>query len=121
MARSIAPGLEHNLQRRYGLAARCARVRAADVAVLALEEPGSAARGKIEAEIRAALAEDRAEAIVLGCAGMADLATSLSRQFGVPGRGGGGGGGQARRESLAMLGLTTSKTGAWAVPLAKPR
>ena len=31
---------------RYGLASRCARVRACDVAVLDLEEPGSNARDK---------------------------------------------------------------------------
>jgi allantoin racemase len=49
LARSIAP-IEHNLVR-YGLSARCARVRAANVAVLALEEPGSDARRTIEAEI----------------------------------------------------------------------
>ncbi len=42
LSRSIAP-IEHNLLK-YGLAARCARVRAADVPVLALEEPGSDAR-----------------------------------------------------------------------------
>ena len=45
LARSV-PAIEHNLIR-YGLASRCARVRAADVAVLELEVPGSAARGRI--------------------------------------------------------------------------
>src|SRR5204863_93425 len=38
LARSI-PAIEHNLVR-YGLASRCARVRAAEVPVLSLEEPG---------------------------------------------------------------------------------
>ena len=42
LARSIAP-IERNLVK-YGLAARCARVRASNVPVLALEEPGSDAR-----------------------------------------------------------------------------
>ena len=39
LSRSIVP-IEHNLAK-YGLIARCARVRAAEVPVLALEEPGS--------------------------------------------------------------------------------
>jgi allantoin racemase len=116
LSRSIAP-LEHNLVR-YGLAARCARVRAAEVPVLALEEPGSPARGRIAAEIEKAIAEDRAEAIVLGCAGMADLAEALSRQFGLPVVEGVSAAVKLA-ESLVALRLATSKVGAWAPPLAK--
>ena len=56
LARSIAP-IERNLVK-YGLAGRCGRVRASNVPVLALEEPGSDARRMIEAEIKRALAED---------------------------------------------------------------
>ena len=82
LSRSIAP-IEHNLVK-YGLSARCARVRAADVPVLALEEPGSGARRIIAKEIERALAEDGAEAIVLGCAGMTDLARDLEKEAGVP-------------------------------------
>ena len=77
LARSI-PALEHNLLK-HGFERR-ATVRAADDPVLALEEEGSDARARIDAEIARALAEDRAEAIVLGCAGMAKLARDLSRQ-----------------------------------------
>ena len=76
LPRSI-PVLEQNLLR-YGLAFRCASVRAAGVAVLALEKGGSAARQRISAEVAAALSEDRAEAIVLGCAGMVELAEELA-------------------------------------------
>ena len=65
---SIVP-IEHNL-RKYGLAERCVRVRAAEVPVLALEERNGDALAKISAEITAAIRDDRAEAIVLGCAGM---------------------------------------------------
>ena len=82
LSRSIVP-IEHNLTK-YGLSARCARVRAAEVPVLALEEPDSDARRLIEKEIERALAEDGAEAIVLGCAGMTDLARDLERKAGVP-------------------------------------
>lgn len=82
LGRSV-PALEHNLHR-YGLIARCARVRSSEVAVLELEHPGSDACARISAEIGRAVAEDRAEAIVLGCAGMADLAETLAREHGLP-------------------------------------
>lgn len=82
LARSV-PALEHNLHR-YGLIARCARVRSSEVAVLELEHPGSDACNRISAEIGRAVAEDRAEAIVLGCAGMADLADTLAKEHGLP-------------------------------------
>ena len=82
LARSV-PVLENNLLR-YGLDRRCARVRACDVAVLELDNPASNARARIGAEISRALDEDGAEAIVLGCAGMAELAASLAAEFAVP-------------------------------------
>jgi len=116
LSRSIAP-IEHNLMK-YGLRARCARVRAAEVPVLALEEPGSKARHAIEQEIARALSEDGAEAIVLGCAGMTDLARDLERKAGVPVLDGVACA-VSLAESLARVGLKTSKRGAYAPPLAK--
>ena len=77
------PALEHNLVR-YGLMARCARVRSSEVPVLELENPNSNAVVKISEEIQLAIVEDRAEAIVLGCAGMTDLAQSLSKEHDLP-------------------------------------
>lgn len=117
LPRSI-PVLEHNLLR-YGLAFRCASVRAAGVAVLDLERPGSPACARISDEIGAALAEDRAEAIVLGCAGMVDLAETLSAEHGVPVIEGVGAAVKLA-EALIGLKLATSKTGGWATPTAKP-
>ena len=116
LSRSIA-AIEGNLVR-YGLATRCARVRAAEVPVLALEERGSDAVGRIAAEIERAKAEDRAEAIVLGCAGMADLAGDLSAAHGLPVVDGVAAA-VTLVEGLARLGLRTSKIGAYAAPLAK--
>jgi allantoin racemase len=116
LPRSIAP-IEKNLVK-YGLAARCARVRAANVQVLALEEPGSDARRKIEAEISRALAEEGAEAIVLGCAGMTDLARDLERKAGVPVLDGVACA-VGLAEALIRLGLKTSKRNAYAPPLSK--
>lgn len=68
----------------YGLGSHCLNVRASEVPVLDLEKPGSAARAKISAEIGLAIAVDRATAIVLGCAGMADLAAALSLEHNIP-------------------------------------
>lgn len=117
LARSI-PTLEH-LVHRYGFERRCRRVRAAEFPVLALEEPGSGARDLLRAEIARAVAEDRCEAILLGCAGMADLARDLAAEFGLPVIDGVA---AATRlvEALLGLGLSTSKIGGWAPPLPKP-
>jgi allantoin racemase len=116
LARSIAP-IERNLVK-YGLAGRCGRVRASNVPVLALEEPGSDARRMIEAEIKRALAEDGAEAIVLGCAGMTDLVRELERSVGAPVLDGVACA-VSLAESLVRIGLRTSKRNTYAPPLAK--
>ncbi len=113
---SIVP-IEHNL-RKYGLSERCARVRAADVPVLALEERNADALGKISAEISSAIRDDRAEAIVLGCAGMADLATELAARHGLPVIDGVAAA-VTLAEGLVRLGLKTSRLGPYAAPRAK--
>ncbi|MCX2721083.1 aspartate/glutamate racemase family protein [Roseibium salinum] len=82
LSRSVA-GLEANLLR-YGLDRRCGRVRASDVPVLKLEEGDETTIDRIRREIEAAITEDGAEAIVLGCAGMTDLMSRLSEEFQVP-------------------------------------
>jgi allantoin racemase len=116
LSRSIAP-IERNLMK-YGLSARCARVRAAEAPVLALEDPDSGARRLIEKEIERALAEDGAEAIVLGCAGMTDLARDLEQKAGAPVLDGVACA-VSLAESLVRLGLRTSKRNTYAAPLAK--
>lgn len=110
LSRSV-PGLENNLQR-YGLARKCVRVRATDIPVLKLEEGDPATLDKIRLEIRDAIEQDRAEAIVLGCAGMADLMEQLSNEFGLPVIDGVAVG-VALAEALANTGLVTSKIGAY--------
>ena len=116
LSRSVA-AIEHNLKR-YGLATRCARVRASEVPVLELDDPQSDARARITAEIRKALAEDQIEAIVLGCAGMAQLAAELSQELGVPVVDGVAAATKLA-ESLVSLGLQTAKIGPYARPVAK--
>ena len=116
LPRSVAV-IEANLLR-YGLDRRCARVRASDVAVLELEDPASDARARISAEIGRAIAQDHAEAIVLGCAGMADLARALSQEHGVPVIDGVAGA-VTLAEALVRTGLKTSKGGPYAAPRPK--
>jgi allantoin racemase len=116
LSRSI-PAIEHNLVR-YGLATRCAKVRASEVPVLSLEEPNSPARKLISQEIELAKTEDRAEAIVLGCAGMADLAASLSAEHGLPVIDGVSIA-VGLIELLARNKISTSKRGGYASPLPK--
>jgi allantoin racemase len=76
------PIIEENL-RHYGLAPACARVRAAGVRVLDLEDESTGAHLKVSAEIALAKAEDGVGAIVLGCAGMADLAARMEALHGL--------------------------------------
>lgn len=117
LPRSV-PILEDNAER-YGFGRRCRKVRSAVVPVLALEEPGSDARTKIKVEAERALAEDGSDCIVLGCAGMADLVRWLSDELGVPVVDGVAAAVKLA-ESLVVLGLQTSKTGAYAYPGVKP-
>jgi allantoin racemase len=77
------PVLAENI-RAYGLDGHCAAVRASNVPVLDLEAKPVEATQKIEAEIIAALREDRCRSIVLGCAGMADLAAALEKEHKIP-------------------------------------
>jgi allantoin racemase len=114
--RSRVP-IEHLVQR-YGMGGR-AKVRAADIPVLSLEEPESNASIRLEAEIERALEDDHAEAIVLGCAGMASLAARYQETYGVPVVEGVGAA-VRQAETLAALGLLTSKRGTYAPPLPKP-
>ncbi|AEI94618.1 aspartate/glutamate racemase family protein [Roseobacter litoralis] len=111
LSRSV-PGLENNLMK-YGLAQKCARVRATDIPVLKLEEGDPATLYKIRSEIRVAIEQDGAEAIVLGCAGMADLMSDLSAEFGLPVIDGVAAG-ITFVEALVNNGLSTSKIGAYA-------
>src|SRR5580700_3408103 len=117
LSRSIA-AIENNLLK-YGLASRCGRVRASELPVLSLDDPASDAAVLISAEIELAKQEDKAEVIVLGCAGMAELAARLAARHGVPVVDGVASAVKLA-EALAALGLKTSKIGAYALPRPKP-
>jgi allantoin racemase len=116
LSRSI-PVIRDNLTR-YGLAHRCGRVRASELPVLSLEADKKEAEARIGREIESALANDGADCIVLGCAGMADLAGRLSQHFRVPVIDGVAAG-VVFAIALAQLGVKTSKAGGYAAPTAK--
>lgn len=77
------PVLEHNIQT-FGVHPYCCRVRASEVPVLELEVEGSNAEKKISDEIALAIDQDGCQAIVLGCAGMTDLADRLCKVHNIP-------------------------------------
>lgn len=110
--------LEH-LVRAYGMDHACRSVRTTELAVLDLEAEGKDAASIILAEARRALSEDKADCIVLGCAGMADLVDHLSRALGVPVVDGVACGVKIL-EGLIDLRLSTSRSGGYAYPIAKP-
>lgn len=84
-------GRARDLVARYGMERACAQYRAVEIPVLDLEEPDEQTLARIERECRAALdppgsgaTGDPVDAIVLGCAGMADLCARLSARVDAP-------------------------------------
>ncbi|WP_054308374.1 aspartate/glutamate racemase family protein [Mesorhizobium sp. 1M-11] len=68
----------------YGAGHHCRAVHAIDLPVLGLEEDPETAERLLRETIERAKAEDRAEAIILGCAGMSSLCERLTAATGVP-------------------------------------
>ncbi|MBB5402518.1 aspartate/glutamate racemase family protein [Paraburkholderia youngii] len=111
-------GMAWHLAERYGMKRFCRNVRATDVAVLDLDTPGSAARRIILDECRRALDEDGSDAIVLGCAGMAELCAEIEDALGAPVIEGVTAA-VKWTEALVALRLATAKRGDYARPLTK--
>jgi allantoin racemase len=111
-------GMAWHLAERYGMKRFCRNVRATDVAVLDLDKPGSQARRIILDECRRALDEDGSDAIVLGCAGMAELCREIEDALGAPVIEGVTAA-VKWSEALVALRLSTAKRGDYARPLAK--
>ncbi|MDJ1466034.1 aspartate/glutamate racemase family protein [Nitratireductor sp. GZWM139] len=109
--------LEH-LVNVYGMSGKCRSVRASNLAVLDLERPDSNARTLILEECLLALREDHSDCILLGCAGMADLAADISQELGVPVIDGVTAA-VKMAEALVEMKVSTSKAGGFATPLPK--
>ncbi|MFC9837723.1 aspartate/glutamate racemase family protein [Rhodococcus sp. NPDC127530] len=122
------PLIEDRL-RLAGLDAKCASVRASGLPVLALESDPERTIEAIVDEAEAAVREDKAEVICLGCGGMAGLDDKIRERTGVPVVDGVSAAVKLAG-SLVGLGLSTSKVRTYAPPrpkkitgwpLAKPR
>jgi allantoin racemase len=111
-------GMAWHLAERYGMRRFCRSVRAADVPVLDLAVAGSRAQHAIVETCRQALGVDGAEAIVLGCAGMADLAAQIADAIGAPVIDGVTAAVKFV-EALGALGLAAAKSSEFAPPLEK--
>lgn len=80
--RFIAPVEE--MVKRYGLWERCASVRVINTPVLKIESADQEVKRLMVEEGRRAIQEDRAEVLLLGCAGMAGLEEEMEEKLGVP-------------------------------------
>ncbi|MCV2447399.1 aspartate/glutamate racemase family protein [Paracoccus sp. DMF] len=101
-----------------GLYDRCASVRASGMAVLELETQPERAVETIVEQAAAAVTQDHAEVICLGCGGMAELEAKVRARTGVPVVDGVAAA-VTIAESLVRLGLKTSKVRTYAPPRPK--
>lgn len=72
-----------DLARNYGMTHALRNVRAVDLPVLSLDADPDHARALLRREIVQARDHDRAEAVILGCAGMSDMCQTLSAETGI--------------------------------------
>ncbi len=77
------PVIRDNIAR-YGFESRCADVYAAGVGVLEIDADPVVSFDRICACVEQARDEHRCDAIVLGCAGMANIATQLEVRYNMP-------------------------------------
>jgi allantoin racemase len=118
LARSI-PAIQDRLML-AGLTAHCASVRACGLGTAEVDADPAGAVQAIVDEAARAIAEDGADVICLGCAGMAGVTEAISTKLGVPAVDGVGAA-VALGQALVGLGLTTSKVGALAEGPPNPR
>jgi allantoin racemase len=102
-----------------GLERRCVSIRAIDVDVLDCEDETGRVFDAFLDEAARAIAEDGAEAILLGCAGLEPLVARLTAALRVPVIEGVASA-VKMAEGLVALNLKTAKRGAWGYPLPKP-
>ncbi|GGF97104.1 Asp/Glu racemase [Rhodococcoides trifolii] len=110
-------GRAQDLAEHYGFARQCRGIHACEIPVLELETNPDALKLITEA-CRQAILDDGSDAIVLGCAGMADLCKHISDEIGVPVVDGVAAA-TLFVQSLVTLGLQTGKRGEFAAPLPK--
>jgi allantoin racemase len=115
LARTI--GQAAHLAERYGMQRFCRGIHACEIPVLDLDTDPNARKVITEA-CREAIEVDGSDAVVLGCAGMADMCGEISAELGVPVVDGVSAATLTVR-SLVAMGLRTSKRGEYATPPVK--
>jgi len=75
---------QQDLVRYYGFEAKCASVRAININVEACVTNREQALRELTAQIRAIVSEDRAEVVILACAGLCGYDQALSALAGIP-------------------------------------
>ena len=115
LARTI--GQSAHLAERYGMQRFCRGIHACEIPVLDLDTDPNARKIITEA-CREAIERDRSDAVVLACAGMADMCGEISAELGVPVVDGVTAATLAV-QSLVTMGLRTSKRGEYATPPVK--
>jgi allantoin racemase len=110
----VKPMLEE-LVHRNGMEMRCASIRCTPLTVLEIEEDLERTKRMMVDEARSAIAEDGAEAILLGCAGLGPLDKWMQQQLDVPVLDGVACAVKLA-EGLHHYGITTSKVAAYKDP-----
>ena len=113
LSRSINPLKKK--KKKYGLFEKCVSISAIEVPVLDLEEISNDNLDKLNKGIEKTILEDNSEAIILGCAGMSNLAKDLELSHGLPVIEGVSSA-VVLIEGLINLQIKTSKTGSYALP-----
>ena len=117
LQRSV-PAIEDRL-RLSGLSDRCVSVRANGMSTAEVDHDPARAMETIIEEARKAVQDDHAEAICLGCAGMAGLEEAITARLGVPVIDGVAAA-VGLAQTLVGLGMKTSKVSTYARPEQKP-
>ena len=118
LARSIPP-IEDRLLL-AGLNSHCASVRACGLGTAEVDADPAGAVAAIVDEAARAIADDGADVICLGCAGMAGVTSAITAKLGVPAIDGVAAA-VALAQAVVGLGLSTSKVGVYAPGPANPR
>lgn len=107
-------GRAAELAQRYGMQRFCLGIHACEIPVLDLETDPSAVKAVTEA-CRRAVDHDGSDAVVLGCAGMAEMCRVIADEIGVPVVDGVTAA-TLTVQSLVTMGLSTCKRGEYAMP-----
>jgi allantoin racemase len=110
-------GRASDLAERYGMQRFCRGIHACEIPVLDLDTDPDARKVITEA-CRDAVESDRSDAVVLGCAGMADMCRDISAELGVPVIDGVTAA-TLTVQSLVTMDLRTSRRGEYAPPPSK--